>query len=128
VESVHLDQKTHAIDVQLKPWFKLTEESFTALHNAQVPEAVLSRLQSVKDIEFRSREALAEEIAKVLDYNEAERFRTVILNQARLADGPEGGSFIPERLIQAGFRLKAFKEKEINIEDVFMRITKGITS
>ena len=30
--------------------------------------------------------------------------------------------------IQAGFRLKAFKEKEVNIEDVFMRITKGITS
>jgi ABC-2 type transport system ATP-binding protein len=46
----------------------------------------------------------------------------------RLKDGFEDGSFIPERLVQAGFRLKAFKEKEINIEDVFMRITKGITS
>ena len=33
----------------------------------------------------------------------------------------------PERLVQAGYRLKA-KEKEVNIEDVFMRITKGITS
>jgi ABC-2 type transport system ATP-binding protein len=46
----------------------------------------------------------------------------------RLKDGQEDGSFIPERLIQAGFRLKAFKEKEVEIEDVFMRITKGITS
>jgi ABC-2 type transport system ATP-binding protein len=46
----------------------------------------------------------------------------------RLKDGHEDGSFIPERLVQAGFRLKAFKEKEVNIEDVFMRITKGITS
>jgi ABC-2 type transport system ATP-binding protein len=46
----------------------------------------------------------------------------------RLKDGHEDGSFIPERLIAAGFRLKAFKEKEVNIEDVFMRITKGITS
>jgi ABC-2 type transport system ATP-binding protein len=46
----------------------------------------------------------------------------------RLKDGFEDGSFIPERLIQAGFRLKAFKEKEVNIEDVFMTITKGITS
>ncbi|HEV3435820.1 MAG TPA: ABC transporter ATP-binding protein [Gemmata sp.] len=46
----------------------------------------------------------------------------------RLKDGQEDGSFIPERLIQAGFRLKAFKEKEVDIEDVFMRITKGITS
>jgi len=46
----------------------------------------------------------------------------------RLKDGYEDGSFIPERLVQAGFRLRLFKEKEVNIEDVFMRITKGITS
>jgi ABC-2 type transport system ATP-binding protein len=46
----------------------------------------------------------------------------------KLKDGEEDGSFLPERLIQAGFRLKIFKEKEVNIEDVFMRITKGITS
>jgi ABC-2 type transport system ATP-binding protein len=46
----------------------------------------------------------------------------------QLKDGQEDGSFLPERLIQAGFRLKIFKEKEVNIEDVFMRITKGITS
>src|SRR6476620_11003361 len=46
----------------------------------------------------------------------------------RLKDGRDDGSFLPERLIQAGFRLKEFKEKEVNIEDVFMRITKGITS
>jgi ABC-2 type transport system ATP-binding protein len=38
------------------------------------------------------------------------------------------GSFIPERLISEGFKLKAFKEEEINLEDVFMRITKGITN
>jgi ABC-2 type transport system ATP-binding protein len=46
----------------------------------------------------------------------------------KLKDGLEDGSFLPERLIHAGFRLKVFKEKEVNIEDVFMRITKGITS
>jgi ABC-2 type transport system ATP-binding protein len=46
----------------------------------------------------------------------------------KLKDGQEDGTFIPERLIQAGFRLRVFKEKEVNIEDVFMRITKGITS
>ena len=26
------------------------------------------------------------------------------------------------------FKLKSFKEEEINLEDVFMRITKGITN
>ena len=46
----------------------------------------------------------------------------------KLKDGHDDGSFIPERLIQAGFRLKTFKEKEVNIEHVFMTITKGITS
>ena len=46
----------------------------------------------------------------------------------RLKDGHEDGSFLPERLIQSGYRLKAFKEKEVNLENVFMEITKGITN
>jgi ABC-2 type transport system ATP-binding protein len=46
----------------------------------------------------------------------------------RLKDGTEDGSFLPERLIRDGFRLKSFKEKEVNLENVFMEITKGITN
>jgi ABC-2 type transport system ATP-binding protein len=46
----------------------------------------------------------------------------------RLKDGFEDGSFLPERLVQAGYRLKSFKEKEVNLENVFMEITKGITN
>jgi ABC-2 type transport system ATP-binding protein len=46
----------------------------------------------------------------------------------RLKDGHEDGSFLPERLIRDGFRLKGFKEKEVNLENVFMEITKGITN
>jgi ABC-2 type transport system ATP-binding protein len=46
----------------------------------------------------------------------------------RLRDGHEDGSFLPDRLVRAGFRLRAFKEKEVNLENVFMEITKGITS
>ncbi len=45
-----------------------------------------------------------------------------------LKDGQTDGSFIPERLIADGFKLRGFKEEEINLEDVFMRITKGITN
>ena len=45
-----------------------------------------------------------------------------------LADGQEDGTFIPERLVAAGFRLKMFKEEEIDLEDVFLGITKGITN
>ena len=45
-----------------------------------------------------------------------------------LKEGNEDGGILPERLIQMGFRLKMFKEEEINLEDVFMEITKGITN
>jgi ABC-2 type transport system ATP-binding protein len=73
-----------------------------------------------------------DEAAKLIEsYSEVESVKidqkTSTLD-VRLKDGLEDGSFLPERLIQACFRLKAFKEKEVNIEDVFMRITKGITS
>ena len=45
-----------------------------------------------------------------------------------LRDGISDGSFIPEILVRGGFRLKMIKEEEIDLEDVFMGITKGITN
>jgi ABC-2 type transport system ATP-binding protein len=45
-----------------------------------------------------------------------------------LRDGTEDGSFLPERLIQGGYKIRMFKEEEIDLEDVFMGITKGITN
>ncbi len=45
-----------------------------------------------------------------------------------LREGISDGSFIPEILVRGGFRLKMIKEEEIDLEDVFMGITKGITN
>jgi ABC-2 type transport system ATP-binding protein len=45
-----------------------------------------------------------------------------------LNDGVQDGSFIADVLIGKGFRLKTLKEDEIDLEDVFMAITKGITN
>jgi ABC-2 type transport system ATP-binding protein len=45
-----------------------------------------------------------------------------------LRAGLEDGSFIPERLVADRFKLVSFQEEEIDIEDVFLTITKGITS
>lgn len=45
-----------------------------------------------------------------------------------LRDQIQDGSFIAEILVKNGFRLKLLKEDEIDLEDVFMGITKGITS
>ena len=45
-----------------------------------------------------------------------------------LNDGVHDGSFIADLLVKNGFRLKMLKEEEIDLEDVFMGITKGITN
>jgi len=45
-----------------------------------------------------------------------------------LRDGLQDGSFIADMLVQGSFRLKMLKEEEIDLEDVFMGITKGITN
>jgi ABC-2 type transport system ATP-binding protein len=73
-----------------------------------------------------------EEATKLIEgYGEVESVRhdpkTGMLD-VRLKEGHEDGTFLPDRLIHAGFRLKSFKEKEVNLEDVFMGITKGITN
>lgn len=44
-----------------------------------------------------------------------------------LRDGLHDGSFLAEELVRAGFRLKMLKEEEVDLEDVFLGITKGIT-
>ncbi|MFO0879113.1 MAG: ABC transporter ATP-binding protein [Gemmataceae bacterium] len=45
-----------------------------------------------------------------------------------LADGVTDGSFLVDLLMKHGLRLKMFKEEEINLENVFLGITKGITN
>jgi ABC-2 type transport system ATP-binding protein len=45
-----------------------------------------------------------------------------------LAEGINDGSFIADILVRNGYRLKTLKEEAIDLEDVFMGITKGITN
>jgi len=37
-------------------------------------------------------------------------------------------TFIPELLIQDGYRLTLFREEEVKLEDIFMKVTKGVVS
>jgi ABC-2 type transport system ATP-binding protein len=62
------------------------------------------------------------DILKV-EYNEADDTLRVTLS-----DGNHDGSFIADALVKNGFKLKMLKEEEIDLEDVFMGITKGITN
>jgi ABC-2 type transport system ATP-binding protein len=50
------------------------------------------------------------------------------LMRVTLNDGVHDGSFIADLLVKNGYRLRMLKEEEIDLEDVFMAITKGITN
>jgi ABC-2 type transport system ATP-binding protein len=62
------------------------------------------------------------DVLSVEDKDEGEYLR-VTLN-----DHVSDGSFLAELLIKNGLRLKMLKEEEVDLEDVFMGITKGITN
>jgi ABC-2 type transport system ATP-binding protein len=47
--------------------------------------------------------------------------------QVTLGDDVHDASFIADLLVRDGLRLKMLKEEEVDLEDVFMGITKGIT-
>jgi ABC-2 type transport system ATP-binding protein len=46
--------------------------------------------------------------------------------EVSLKDGVDDYTFVPQRLIQNGFKLTLLKEEEVNLETAFMRLTKGM--
>ncbi len=46
--------------------------------------------------------------------------------EVSIKNGVNDYTFIPQRLIQNGFRLTLLKEEEVNLETAFMRLTKGM--
>jgi ABC-2 type transport system ATP-binding protein len=75
----------------------------------------------------RNQEA-AKRLATYPEVGSAELDPKTGLVRVALRGGMSDGSFLPERLIAERFKLQSFMEEEIDIEDVFMTITKGITS
>jgi len=62
-------------------WFKLTDQTFAALRNANVSESALMKLNPLKNKKF-SRRDLVEEISKTLDTDELKQFQGIVLNNA----------------------------------------------
>src|SRR5438270_1053294 len=89
----------------------------------QVRQRTVYYVSVGNDLNQMAREQLQghPDILKV-EYNEADDILRVTLN-----DGTHDGSFIADALVKNGFKLKMLKEEEIDLEDVFMGITKGIT-
>jgi ABC-2 type transport system ATP-binding protein len=46
--------------------------------------------------------------------------------EVALRDGVSDYSFVPQRLMNAGYKLTLLKEEEVNLETAFMRLTKGM--
>ena len=91
------------------------------------------------DVKETYRQQLIEALADgdedlMMRYLEGDEIETAELSKdgesikVTLNDGYEDGSFIPELLIGEKMKLKMFQEEQINLEDVFMGITKGITN
>jgi ABC-2 type transport system ATP-binding protein len=70
----------------------------------------------------------AKKLATYPEVSSAEVDQKAGVVRVALRAGYDDGSFIPERLIAERFKLQSFKEEEIDIEDVFLTITKGITN
>ncbi|HEY8668574.1 MAG TPA: ABC transporter ATP-binding protein [Tepidisphaeraceae bacterium] len=60
----------------------------------------------------------------------SENIETVAANngflEVSIKQGVEDYSFVPEMLVQSGYRLTMLKEEEVNLETAFMRLTKGM--
>ena len=46
--------------------------------------------------------------------------------EVSIKTGVEDYTFVPQRLVQNGFKLTLLKEEEVNLETAFMRLTKGM--
>lgn len=89
-------------------WFKFSDDSLVFLRAAGVPEPVLSKLNALKNKEFETELQLSQELTKLLDKNELERFQSHVLNHARRgsAKEPPRGSFSLRELNGKPFNLK----------------------
>jgi ABC-2 type transport system ATP-binding protein len=93
--------------------------------DVKVPPEQLSQAEALlgkhSDIELVERKAPEE--FEELRKSDADEFLKVTLK-----DGVTDGSFIADALVKNGLRLRMLREEEIDLEDVFMGITKGITN
>jgi len=73
-------------------------------------------------------EVAAKKLEQYIEVESVEVTKEAGTIRVTLKDGEGDGCFIPERLISEQFKLRTFNEEQINLEDVFMGITKGITN
>jgi hypothetical protein len=103
--------------------FQLTPPGVAALRNAEVPDAVLAKLNPLKDRELLQ-DAMVKELAKLLTTDEQKKWQGLILKQsllkhpdlAEIKDQPDAG----KRIALAQFMLEAgwLKSAKDDIEEI----------
>jgi ABC-2 type transport system ATP-binding protein len=90
----------------------------------QVRKNTVYLIAVANDLNANAREHLEAnvDVLSVEDIPEQQCLRVTLNN------GIEDGSFLVDVILKNGLRLKMFKEEEIDLEDVFLGITKGITN
>ncbi|MGB7160665.1 MAG: ABC transporter ATP-binding protein [Tepidisphaeraceae bacterium] len=92
------------------PWTDIVKRARTGVmlhvgvaHNQQMAAALLSQDPSIESVNANNGHL-----------------------EVAIKTGIEDYSFVPQRLIQNGFKLTMLKEEEVNLETAFMRLTKGM--
>jgi len=101
------------------------------IFNGTVDEAirkVRTRHVFMASVGKEQNDLAASRLARCTEIESAEVSKDGESIKVTLNDGYEDGSFIPEALIGEKMKLRMFQEEQINLEDVFMGITKGITN
>jgi HlyD family secretion protein len=71
---------------EVLPWFKLTDTALTSLGDKKVPEPVLTKLKTLVNKEFDTRDKFLGELAKVLTKDELKQYQDVVVDQAAVGD------------------------------------------
>lgn len=62
--------------------YLLSDKSISALRDAKVPDAVLTKLDALKNKNFKNEKQFLDELAKALDTGELKQYQSVVLNKA----------------------------------------------
>jgi len=98
------------------------------LVNAKVADVMKQvRQRTVLDVGVQQDADGAAKLLEGHDLVEKVELRNGLI-QATLAEGVEDYTDLPTALVQAGYKLRLFREEEINLETAFMALTKGFTA
>ena len=113
------------------PVFKLTGNALDSLRREEMPETILSKLKSLNDKKFATRDEFSRALESILTKAELERWREPVLNQAslpvcKLTDNVLDSlrrEEVPEAILS---KLKSLNDKKFATREKFSRALESI--